>query len=98
MNKLQLKQKMQHVLLLRFSGDEFLLPTTTRYNKENSWPVVRKRTIPTERLPLVTEVVPTFADSMSRGQRNGSPRPDLGFLDRSRYFSIQVAPQLSSRG
>jgi hypothetical protein len=23
---------------------------------------------------------------------------NLGFLDRSRYFSIQVAPQLSSRG
>jgi hypothetical protein len=22
----------------------------------------------------------------------------IGFLDRSRYFSIQVAPQLSSRG
>jgi hypothetical protein len=36
---------------------------------------------------------------MSRGQRKGSPRPlELGFPDRSRYFSIQVAPQLSSRG
>jgi hypothetical protein len=36
---------------------------------------------------------------VSRGQRNGSPRPlELGFLDRSRYFSIQVACQLSSRG
>jgi hypothetical protein len=23
---------------------------------------------------------------------------NFGFLDRSRYFSIQVAPQLSSRG
>jgi hypothetical protein len=30
---------------------------------------------------------PTFADSVSRGQRNGSPRP-----------LIQVTPQLSSRG
>jgi hypothetical protein len=36
---------------------------------------------------------------MSRGQRNGSPRLlNLGFLDRSRHFSIQVATQLSSRG
>jgi hypothetical protein len=33
---------------------------------------------------------------VSRGQRNGSPRPYSEFLDRSRYF-IQVAPQLCSR-
>jgi hypothetical protein len=36
---------------------------------------------------------------VSRGQRNGSLRLLIfGFLDRSRYFFIQVAPQLSSRG
>jgi hypothetical protein len=36
---------------------------------------------------------------VSRGQRNGSPQPlNLGFVDQRRYFFIQVAPQLSSRG
>jgi hypothetical protein len=36
---------------------------------------------------------------VSRGQWNGSPRPlNLGFIDRSRYFFIQAAPQLPSRG
>jgi hypothetical protein len=38
----------------------------------NSVALFRQRTIPTERPPLVGEVVPTFADS---GQRNGLPRP-----------------------
>jgi hypothetical protein len=32
-----------------------------------------------------------------RGQRNGSPGRILGFLDRSRYYFFQVAPQLYSR-
>jgi hypothetical protein len=50
--------------------------------------VVRKRTIPTERPPLlriegVAQRIPTAVN--------------LGFIDRSRWFSIQVAPQLSSR-
>ena len=32
-------------------------------------------------------LVPTFADrGVSRGQHNGSPRPLICFLDRSRYF------------
>ena len=36
---------------------------------------------------------------MSRGQRNGSPRPLISvFQTWSRYFFIQVAPQLISRG
>jgi hypothetical protein len=36
---------------------------------------------------------------MSHGQRNGFPRPLISvFGTRSRYFSIQVAPQLSSQG
>ena len=38
--------------------------------------LVRERTIPTERPPPVGEVVPNFAGrGVSRGQRNGSPRP-----------------------
>jgi hypothetical protein len=55
--------------------------------------------MPTERPPLVGEVVPTFAD---RGCRVSAQRIPavviLNFLDRSRYFFFQVAPQLSSRG
>src|SRR5215469_15409382 len=56
--------------------------------KLNSVALVRERTIPTERPPPVSEVVPTFADrGVSRGQRNGSPPAvNLCFVDRSRYF------------
>jgi len=38
--------------------------------------LVRERTIQTERPPPAAKLVPTFADrGVSRGQRNGSPRP-----------------------
>jgi hypothetical protein len=43
---------------------------------------------------LSAKFVPTFAWSAQRILK----AVNLGFLDRSRYFSIQVAPQLSSRG
>jgi hypothetical protein len=46
--------------------------------------LVRKRTIPTERPPLVRATDPTAVN--------------LDSLDPSRYFFTQVAPQLSSRG
>jgi hypothetical protein len=54
----------------------------------------------TERPPLVAEVSANFCWwRVSRGQRNGSARPLISiFKTRSRYFSIQIAPQLSSRG
>jgi hypothetical protein len=41
-------------------------------------------------------LVPSFVDRrVSRGQRGGSPTAvNLSFLDRSRYFSLQVAPHL----
>jgi hypothetical protein len=44
--------------------------------------------------------VPAFVDrGVSRGQRGGSPTAvNLSFLDRSHYFSFQVAPHLSSQG
>jgi hypothetical protein len=60
-----------------------------------SWPLVRKRTIPTDRWNLV----PTFADrGVSRGQRGGTPMVvNAIFLDRSRYFFFQVASHLSSQ-
>jgi hypothetical protein len=45
-------------------------------NKTNSVALVRKRTIPTERPPLVGEVSANFSGyRVSRGQRNESPRP-----------------------
>ena len=46
------------------------------------------------------KLVPTFGDrGVSRGQRNGSPRPLISVYRTwiATYF-IQVAPQLTSRG
>jgi hypothetical protein len=61
---------------------------------------VRERTIPTERPPLVGEVIANFfADRGCHVVSVTDPYGRiLGFLDRSRYFSYQVAPQLYSRG
>jgi hypothetical protein len=43
--------------------------------------------------------VPTFADRGCAWSAQQIPTAvNIGFLDRSRYFSIQAAPQLSSRG
>jgi hypothetical protein len=43
------------------------------------WPLVRERTIPTDRPPLADEIlVSTFVDGgVSRGQRGGSPKVKL---------------------
>jgi hypothetical protein len=59
--------------------------------KTNSEALVRQRTIPTERPPLVGEVNPNFSGCrVSRGQRDEFPRPLIfGFLNRSRYFSFK---------
>jgi hypothetical protein len=60
--------------------------------KKTPWPLVRERTIPTDRPPLVDEIlVSTFVDrGVSRDQRGGSPTVvNLSFLDRSRYFSFK---------
>jgi hypothetical protein len=49
--------------------------------KTNSMALVRKRTIPTEQPPLVGEVSDNFCGwRVSRGQRNGSPRPLISFF------------------
>jgi hypothetical protein len=48
---------------------------------------------------LSAKLVPTIADrGVSRSQRAWSLTAVSGLLDRSRYFFLQVAPQLSSRG
>jgi hypothetical protein len=58
---------------------------------------VRKRTIPTERPPLVSEVSDNFL-RIECSTWSTWRIPILGFLDRSRYYFLQVAPQLYSRG
>jgi hypothetical protein len=75
--------------------------TVKQKQKQTLWPLVRERTIPTERPPLVNDIlVPTFVDrGVSRGQRGGCPTAvNLSFLDRSLYFFFQVAPHLFSQG
>jgi hypothetical protein len=68
--------------------------TTPCRTKDTPWLLVCKRTIPTERPPLFGEVSANVAWSAQWILT----AVNLGFIDRSRYFSIQVAPQLSSRG
>jgi hypothetical protein len=47
---------------------------------QTPWLIIRKRTIPTKRPPLVGEVSTNFVGrGVLRGQRNGSPRPLIRF-------------------
>jgi hypothetical protein len=51
---------------------------------------VRERTTPTERPPLVGEVIAKFVDKGCHVVSVTDPSGRiLGFLDRSRYFSIK---------
>jgi hypothetical protein len=62
---------------------------STKRRKQTLWSLVRERTIPTERPPLVDEsLVPTFADrNVSRGQRSGSPTVVNLFSRPERVYS-----------
>jgi hypothetical protein len=52
--------------------------------------LVRDRIMPTERPPLVGEVIANFADGGCHVASVTNPYGRiLGFLDRSRYFSIK---------
>jgi hypothetical protein len=66
----------------------------------NSVALVRERTIPNERPPLVGEVGANFSrtEAVAWSAQRIPTVVNIGFIDRSRYFSFQVAPQLSSRG
>jgi hypothetical protein len=66
----------------------------------NSVTLVRERTIPTERQPLFGEVKANFLriEGVAWSAQQIPTVVNLGFLDRSRYFFLRVAPQLSSRG
>jgi hypothetical protein len=57
-------------------------------------PSVRKRTIPTERPPLVGEEIANFCGSrVPRGQRDGSLGPYSRFSRQEPLLFYQVAPQ-----
>jgi hypothetical protein len=72
---------------------------TTRHPKLNSMVLVRERTIPTERPPLVGEVIANLCgERVPRGQRDGSLRPYSRVSRQEPLLSYQVAPQLYSRG
>jgi hypothetical protein len=62
--------------------------------KLNSVALVRKLTIPTERPPLVGEVSanPLRVEGVTWSAQRIPTAVHLGFLDRSRYFFIQIAP------
>jgi hypothetical protein len=58
--------------------------------------LVRKRTNRLSGRRLSTKLVPTFVDTgVAWSAQQILTAVNLGFLDQSRYFSIQVAPQLS---
>jgi hypothetical protein len=72
------------------------------YNKTkqtNSVALVRKQTILTERPPRVGEVSANFLriEVVALSAQRIPTAINLGFLDRIRYFLIQVNPQLSIR-
>jgi hypothetical protein len=62
--------------------------------------LVRKRTIPTKLPPLVSEVSANVlrVEGVQWSAQRIPTAVNISFLDQSRYFFIQIAPQLSSRG
>jgi hypothetical protein len=66
--------------------------------KLNSVALVRERTIPTQRPPLVGEVSTNFCGGCHMVSVTDPYGRNLDFLDRSLYFFFQVALQPYSRG
>jgi hypothetical protein len=66
------------------------------HTPKTPWLGVREQTIPTERPPLVSEVVRTFADrGVSHGQRDDIPTVVISVFETwSRHFF--VAPQFTA--
>jgi hypothetical protein len=65
------------------------------------WPVSASELYRLSDRRLSAKIVPAFADRGYRVVSATDPPPPgriLGFLDRSRYYFFQVAPQLYSRG
>jgi hypothetical protein len=66
---------MKRLMLGTKTIPKVVMQRLTKQKKNNSVALVRKRTIPTERPPLVGEVSTNFSEErVSRGQRNESPR------------------------
>jgi hypothetical protein len=81
----------------RFSG--FQSQSVLWGREKNSVPSVRKRTLPTERPPVVGEVsVNFFRYRVPRDQRDGSLRPYSRLYRSEPLVVFQIAPQLYSRG
>jgi hypothetical protein len=61
------------------------------HNNNNSVALVRERTIPTKRPPLVGELSANFCGyRVKRGQRNGSLCRSLGFLDGNDFTILSI--------
>jgi hypothetical protein len=61
--------------------------------------LARERTLPTEQRSLSAKLVPNFADRGCHVVRaTDSYGRIIGFLDQTRYYFFQVAPQFYSRG
>jgi hypothetical protein len=75
----------------------FIRPRRPQITNTTPWPVVRKRTIPTERPPLIGEASAIFLriEGVTWSTQRNPAFVNPGFLDRIRYF-LEIAPQLSS--
>jgi hypothetical protein len=84
-----------------FTTASFHILSNSLFTKKlNSVALVHERPIPTEGPQLVGELSANFLgiEGVAWSAQRIPTVIILGFLDRSRYFSFQVAPQLSSRG
>jgi hypothetical protein len=66
------------------------------YEKKSLWPEFASELYRQSGRSLFAKLVPTFGDRVVIVTEPYGP--NLGFLDRNRYFLFQVAPQLYSRG
>jgi hypothetical protein len=68
--------KLRMVFICQTISWQMVHEAYVKKKKRNSVALVRKRTVPIERPPLIGEVSAKFCgENMSRGQRDGSPRP-----------------------
>jgi hypothetical protein len=74
-----------------------LILLCTTKQQQTTWPYSASELYRPSDSRLSAKLVPTFADRVRRVVSATDPHSRiLGFLDRSLFFSIQVAPQLSS--
>jgi hypothetical protein len=70
-----------------------------RANKQTPWPESTNELYQPSNFCLSAKIVSTFVDRLCHMVSFTDPYSDiLRFLDRSRYFFLQVAPQLYLRG